>query len=182
MRTTRGVSRSSHAGFSLVEFLISLSVFGITMASMTVMQLNSMALSRSNQEASRAMDAAQSVIERLRDEPNFLEIYARWNADASDDPDATAPGNAFDVTGLEPARDDADGHVGEVVFPGNGTSLLENLHDPSLGTPRDLDLDGDVDGDDLSGTYRLLPVLVRVRWQGARTVEEIRLVGTLAPR
>jgi len=35
-----------------------------------------------------------------------------------------------------------------------------------MGMPRDLDGDGDVEVVDVSGNYRLLPVVVRLRWRG----------------
>jgi len=173
----------SRRGLSLLEVLIAVSVFGITMAGLTGTQLTSIALSRANQDLSLATDAAQSVLEELRAEPDFHAIYLRWNANPDDDPAGTVgPGNAFDVRGLEPAPDDPDGRVGEVIFPGDGMQLLENLDDRLLGTPRDLDLDGVIDGQDQSIRYHLLPVLVRVRWLSARGVMQAQIVGTLAQR
>jgi hypothetical protein len=86
------------------------------------------------------------------------------------------------VVGLEALSDDADGRVGEVIFPGNGTQLLENGDDRLLGTPRDIDLDFNTDGADHAGDYQILPVLVRVRWRGTRNALQVQLVGTLAMR
>lgn len=152
------------------------------MAALTTTQVSTLALSRTNQETSAAMDAAQSVMEAIGDEctgDDFSRIFARWNANPVDEPDG--PGNAFDVRGLEPAPDDPDGRVGEVVFPGDGIQLREDGEDRRLGLPRDLDLSGGPpDADDHAGNYRILPVLVRVRWSGASGVREIQVVGTMA--
>ena len=86
------------------------------------------------------------------------------------------------MRGLEPLRDDPDGRVGEVVFPGDGVVLREDQNDRLLGMPRDLDLDDKTDAADHAANYRVLPVLVRVRWRGPGGVQQIQLVGTLARR
>lgn len=179
----RTSARGRRGGFSLLELLIAVSVFGVSMAAATAYQIASLALSRSNQDLAAATDAAQSVLESLRAEPEFQAIYVRYNEDPDDDPAGpAAPGNAFDVRGLEAALDDADGRVGEIVFPGDGTRLRENGNDRALGMPRDLDLDDSIDGTDQSDDYRVLPVLVRVRWRGASGNMQVQLVGTLARR
>ena len=66
---------------------------------------------------------------------------------------------------------DADGLVGEILFPtitlaGGGLQLLENLADPRFHTPRDLSGDGVIDGADHATDYRLLPAVIRVTWRG----------------
>ena len=167
---------SLRSGFSLLEIMVAVAVFGITMAALTTTQVSTVALSRSNLEMSAALDAAQGVLESIEDEDDFTQIFARWKAGG------TGPGNVFDVRGLEPTRDDPDGRVGEVVFPGDGIQLLENANDRALGVPRDLDLDDVVDGTDHAADYRILPVLVRVRWSGAGGVHQIEIVGTVTRR
>jgi prepilin-type N-terminal cleavage/methylation domain-containing protein len=175
--------REASGGFSLLEILVAVSVFGIALAALTTTQVTSIALSRSVRETSAAADAAQNVMESIRDEDEFSEIYARWNEDTADDPAAgLSPGNAFDVRGLEPVAGDPDGRVGEVVFPGDAKKLRENGNDRTLGMPRDLDLDGNIDGADHASNYKILPVMVRVRWRGSRGTQQIQLVGTLARR
>ena len=192
MRVNIGLLRlrrkNRRCGISLLELLIALSAFGITMAALSITQVSTITLSRSNQDESVATDAALSTLETMRDEDNFREIFARWNGTTDDDPDLAtgpSPGNAFDVPGLEPVRNDPDGRVGEIVFPGDGVQLLENGFDRKLGMPRDLDLgsvDGEFDALDHKDDYRILPVLVRVRWQGPRGVQLVEVVGTFAQR
>ena len=174
--------RLPRSGFTLLEILVAVAVFGITMAALTTTQVSSIALSRTNLETSAAADAAQSVMEAICDEDDFGQVFARWNAVPGDELEPGAPGNAFDVRGLEPAPDDPDGRVGEVVFPGDGVQLREDVIDPLLGMPRDLDVDKAPvpDGDDHAADYRILPVLVRVRWSGAAGIQQIQIVGTLA--
>lgn len=182
-RVSRGARSAARQGFSLLEVLLTVSIFGIAMAGLTSSQLTAIALSRTNRDQSLAMDAAQSVLEALEDEPEeeFARIFLRWNSVPGDDPlTGDSPGSAFDVPGLEPLRDDPDGRVGEILFPGGSEVLREDVNDRLLGMPRDLNLDGD--DDDVAPDYRILPVLVRVRWRGPGGAQQIQLVGTLAPR
>ncbi|HVS19906.1 MAG TPA: hypothetical protein VMT18_14975, partial [Planctomycetota bacterium] len=76
---------------------------------------------------------------------------------------------------------DPDGLPGEIVFPGDGVGLFEDVVFPALGMPRDLTLDDPpmIDSLDHSMDYRVLPVLVRVRWAGARGNRELMLGTTL---
>ena len=56
--------------------------------------------------------------------------------------------------------------VVRVDFPGNGAELREDVVNPLLGLPRDLDGDGKIDSVDHSGDYMMLPVTIRVTWNG----------------
>ena len=78
-------------------------------------------------------------------------------------------GAAFDVDGLEPQDGDADGRVGQILFPVEPLLpgiLREDLNQAELGTPRDLNNDGAIDALDHALDYVVLPVLVRVDWAG----------------
>jgi hypothetical protein len=58
--------------------------------------------------------------------------------------------------------------------------LREDVNLPELGMPRDLNGDGAVDAGNHSTDYRLLPVIVRVRWQGAGGPSQFELKTMLA--
>jgi hypothetical protein len=118
-------------------------------------------------ERALAMEAARNLVERMGGE-DFDDLFARYNSDPADDPDGpgTAPGDTFDVTGLTPRVGDADGLVGQVILPTVGAELREDVADAILGTPRDLDFDGEIDSEDHAGDYLVLPVRVRVEWRG----------------
>jgi hypothetical protein len=88
----------------------------------------------------------------------------------------------FDVPGLTLQQGDPDGFVGEVLFPGDGFSLIENINDRDWGLPRDLDLDKQIDGTDQSNDYVILPVRVRVAWRGPSGNQEVVLISTLTNR
>ena len=140
-------------------------------------------LGRSTEETATALDAAQSVLERIRSEENFDEIFQRYNANPLDDPLlGVSPGAAFEVRGLTAINGDPDGFVGEIHLPGDGTFLLENGVDPELGLPSDLNGDDVVDALDHSGDYGILPVRVRVRWTGRSGVQQLDLVTTVSWR
>ena len=164
-----------------MELLVALSLFLVGLASLSLAQVSSLALSHSNKERSQAVEAALDVVEVLHSEPSFGAVYVRWNAVPDDDPAGDpSPGNAFDVEGLEATADDGDGRVGEVVFPGDGLELVESGSDLLLGMPRDLDFDGEITDEDHSSDYEILPVLVRVRWHGSKGPQEVQLVTTLS--
>ncbi len=72
----------------------------------------------------------------------------------------------FDVTGLGAVADDADGLVGEILFPSVGGELREDVVDASLGMPRDLNGDGAIDALNHADDYIILPITIRIRWMG----------------
>lgn len=140
--------------------------------------------SQKQRELSRAVDAANDVLERVSAE-SFPQAFRSFNADSADDPGGpgTAPGAGFAVTTLSAMPGDADGLPGEVVFPspsGSPNELREDVVLPELGMPRDLNGDGVIDGANHALDYKLLPVLVRVRWRTASGNGQFELKTMLA--
>lgn len=154
---------------TVVELVVGMVVLILAVGGTLGVITSFVTLEESSRETTLAYLEAQRTVEALQGQP-FGEVFARFNDTAADDPAIGAsPGAAFDVIGLEPQAGDADGRVGLVVFPsdpGDPTRLLENQQDPSLGLPRDLNADGELDGDDRAGDYEVLPVRVRVEWVG----------------
>jgi len=159
----------SAQGFTLVELMVSFSVLLVVLLGFSRMLLSSQMASNTTYEATLAKEAARSMVEVLQ-ASRFSTIYASYNSDPADDPGAagSAPGAAFDVRGLEAPPGDADGRVGQILFPELNGELTENLSVPQYGWVN-LDLNGDGDHDDanVSGDYKFLPVLVRVAWNGS---------------
>jgi hypothetical protein len=136
--------------------------------------LSSMRLSRTTEETALADEAARALAGNMQI-VNFLEIFRRYDGSTADDAGlaGAVPGATFDVKGLAPRRDDADGHVGRIVFPsvpaGPGfEALREDVVDERMGMSAGLDLNGDGDAlDDVTNAYLLLPVRLIVEWTGA---------------
>ena len=127
-----------------------------------------------------ATTSAQEVLEGLMDLP-VEEVFARYNANLGDDPSVgLAPGPGFSAGRLKAAEDDPDGLPGQILFPvGVGPTgeleLREDLQALRFGLPFDLNGDGQVTPGSVAEDYRLLPVVVRVRWRSASSVQEIEL-------
>ncbi len=150
-------------------FSITLLVIGITAISRLTLGLTRAA--NLAHESELATQAARGMLERIQAEA-FLQSFRSFNALGTDDPSGpnTAPGANFAVRGLRALASDADGLPGEIVFPtraGAPGVLREDVSDPKLGMPHDLNGDGLIDALNHATNYKLLPVLVRVRWQAA---------------
>lgn len=186
-RLRRRLGRRS-SGFTMIELLLVVSVLVIAFLALSQSLVASMALTRVNRESALATDALRQTVEVLQGVEEFGSVFRLYNADPGDDPGpGPAPGAGFAVAGLEPVEGDADGLVGEIVFPsvdvGTGLELHEDLDLPELGMPRDLNGDGDdVDAIGPTEEYRLLPVLVRVRWMGASGERAAEVRTLLADR
>jgi len=170
----------SKGGFSLLEVMIAFTVLSIAIGAVTSSLLSTMSLRRINRETTIASDAAQSALEDITG-GDFATMFARFNATGADDPPAPmdSPGGSFAVLGLTANSGDADGVVGEIVFPGDGVVLREDSTDYALGMPRDLNGDGLIDANNHAGDYIVLPVRVRLVWSGEGGTRNIEFMTTL---
>ena len=157
--------------------------------------LSAMQLDRVNREQVAAVQATRRVLEQAQDVVflgvEFPEIFAAYNSVAGDDPAVmvalgTVPGAAFPCPGLTPQPGDADGLCGQIIFPtvmnGGVLELREDVVDPLLGMPADLNMDGVIDGLDHSGDYRILPMRARVQWRGVTGNRTFDVVTILSDR
>ena len=105
----------------------------------------------------------------------FEEIYIRFNSDSEDDPDeGEKPGSSFEVASLQVRGDDPDGLVGRIEFPEEAPGILvESITDESLGMPMDLNGDGQIDDENRSEDFQLLPVRIIIEWQGMEGLERL---------
>ena len=181
-----GPEARSSAGFSLLELLLVVSVFVIALLAFSQSMGYAVRLTTMNRETGLAADAAREMIEQLQGSEDFTLVFALYNSDPGDDPGPGAPGAGFAVFGLDPADDDPDGLVGEIRFPtivnGGVLELREDVEDPILGMPRDLDGSGAIDDEDQDDDYMLLPVSLTLRWKGRSGVRTMEVQTLLADR
>lgn len=174
--------RAAQAGFTILEVLVSSTVFVLVTGAIVTTLVASSALNDANRETVLAAQAAESMLERLKGD-TFSEVFVRFNGTKDDDPAGGAsPGSSFAVNGLSARAEDADGLVGRLEFPGDGMELREDVEDAELGLPRDLNRDGELDGSDHGGDYRILPVRVVLEWRGISGNRSLELVSVLAQR
>jgi prepilin-type N-terminal cleavage/methylation domain-containing protein len=175
-------------GFTLAEVAMASAVLTIAAGGLMSSIVASMALNRVNNETSLAQTYARRAIERMQG-VEFADIFRTFNGNAGDDPGGagTAAGANFEAFGLEPLATDADGLPGEITFPtvdvGGIEQLREDIDDPALGMPRDLNGDGaPIDALNHAADYTVLPVRVRVQWRGAAGPRTITVETLLTTR
>lgn len=152
---------------TLVEIAVALSVLTVSVHLLSSTITSVLVHAEGKHERTLAVDAAMNQLELMRSLP-FEDLFTLYNDDPGDDPGGpgTAPGPHFEVAGLTPWSDDADGFVGRVVLPSMTSTLRENAALPELAMPRDLNGDVKIDGENRADDYILLPVLVRIEWEG----------------
>ena len=178
-------ARGPRGGFTFVELAVGMTVLLVALLILSSV-VSSMAQQRAvNRETALAISGARNVLETLRSE-DFAEVFALYDSDPADDPGGagTAPGQRFDVAGLDPLPGAVNGLEGEIVFPtvaGAGTSvqLREDVVNRALGMPRDLSGDNVVDAADHAQGYFILPVQIRVRWTGPNGPREYSMTTQL---
>jgi len=153
--------------------MIALVVIVLALQGFSQSIVSSMVAADTDAEVRQATEGARQAMERLQG-ANFRDLFALYNDNPGDDPAGpAAPGSNFDIPGLTARDGDPDGSVGKITIPvlvdaGTGLPLLrEDVAFSALGLPRDLSGDGVIDAVDHKDDYMILPVIVRVEWQGA---------------
>jgi hypothetical protein len=167
----------------MVEVMIAIAIMTLCVSLLSRTISSAAVHTAAKRERAIAVEAAKNVLEDMHNVP-FEEIFARYNADPTDDPDGpgTAQGSVIDVPLLTPRTDASGGFVGTVILPSEGALLLENSTVDVLGLPRDLNGDAQIDGEDHAADYIVLPVSVRLEWTGrggARTFELTTMFANL---
>ncbi|HEX5136371.1 MAG TPA: hypothetical protein VFY93_05325 [Planctomycetota bacterium] len=164
---------TSARGFTFVEVACVLSALALGLLSLAAAMGSGMRTVAVNREIDVAAHAAREALERLQDPAGGFElVFASYNNDPDDDPAADVPGGTFDVEGLR-------GATGEILFPTGGDSGFELREDVA---DRDLDGDGEIDEENHALDYLLLPVTVRIRWEGVAGERSVEFATVLAQR
>ncbi|MCW8129803.1 MAG: hypothetical protein KIS92_05560 [Planctomycetota bacterium] len=179
MRTARGLS--------LFEMLVAVGILALSLASAVQLQMRSMMLVQTDDEAVTALNAARRMREIMETDVPFNKVFYFFNTKTTDDslsgfntsnptPSGLVPSNSFYVpynsvflmrdTNADTIPDSIV--TGKLYFPTdvNG-ALLETQTGAFLGTGVNIDLNGNNtnnDTIDLASTYTLLPVKVVVDW------------------
>lgn len=166
---------------TLVEVMVALVILTMCVGMLTSTIASTTVQATVNRENAIAVEAARAAFEDMHNVP-FEDVFALFNETGLDDPDGvnTGFGPHFAVIGLQPADDDPDGMVGEVILPGAEGILLETEVNELLGLPRDLNGNIQIDEYDQAGDYLVLPVVVRLRWRGSAGVREFEMATMLA--
>lgn len=160
-------------GFTFVEVVCVLSFLALGLLALAASIGSGMRTVAINRESDVAAHAAREALERLQDPAvDFELIFATYNHDPDDDPSVDAPGGLFNVDGL---RDSS----GEIIFPIGGDGGLELREDVA---GRDLNGDEEIDSENHAADYLLLPVTVRIEWQGVTGARSVEFATVLAKR
>jgi type II secretory pathway pseudopilin PulG len=183
-RRLRAGTRCARGAFTILELMIAITLVSLILVAMSNSILTSMKATGVNRESGLAADGLAAMMERLQGVGHFSDVFKLYTADPTDDPGmpGTAPGPNFAVPGLQAVDGDPDGFVGEIIFPTIGNDLIENIVDPRLGMPRDLNGDGTIDNVPHNVGYKLLPVLLRIRWKGVGVQRSMEIRTLLADR
>ena len=168
-------------GFGLVDICVALFVLSASLGVLVSAVFSGIRLARSDEETAVASQALRSALARIGSLPP-REAFAILNAEKADD--IAGQTSAAYLALEESLLGDSSGQAVtiQVVFPVQDDLpgvLREDLELPALGMPRDLDGDGEIDSADHSGDVVLLPVLLRLEWEGAAGLQSLQLATIL---
>ncbi len=178
-------SRIREAGFTTLEVSMAMGVMGIGALAAASLLVSSITLESGNRGNLAAVSSVRNVVETVESTP-FEEIFKRFNTDPADDPlgAGTAEGNEFYfVFGkssklervLSPTGNAGTVFRVQIRFPTDAFGrLAEGTAPLTTGMPTDLNNDGFVMvGADTAGDYKVLPMRIRVSWQGPSGTEDM---------
>lgn len=171
------ITRRRTAAFTLVETSVSIAVLVLGVLGMVASVTAGDRLILENRQTRQAYVAAQTMFAQLQSEP-IDTVFQRYNSSSSDDPtgQGRAPGASFTARGLLSDSSTCVEGTGSIRFPTrDGATLREDIDDPALGMPRDLDGDGVISHTALSKTPLVLPVLVTIRWATSHGEREVQV-------
>lgn len=173
----------ARAGFSLVDICVAVAILAVALGTLIGTVFHALRLEQANEETAAASQLIRSMLERIQTTA-FADIYATYNATPDDDP---VPGADPFAALLSEDRlltlGKKDGAVVTVLFPGaESGELREDAVDTRMGMPRDLDGDGAIDAGDHADDYTLLPLTLRLEWDGSSGTRSLEMSTILRAR
>ena len=175
MAVTRMASRGARRqrrGFTLIEIALAITVLVVALLAMSASTLRMHGLQRTNRERVLAQNAVRTIAEEVRalarqaaEGPNPWAQTVRL---------ALSPGGSlgtgFAVKELSPVEGQALVGTIELVLDETATDAELGV---DLGMPRDLDGDGLPSSTNVGDAARVLPIVLRARWRGARGEHQV---------
>lgn len=182
-------ARPAAFAFTLIEVQVAIALLLIGLLGLASATTSGMSLMSVNRDMARASEAARVALENIDNgtvpfESLFLAFHAdpvtRKLGDVELPDELPLLPRHFDARGLRPVPGDPDGMTGELIFPTvdgvDGTELREDV------AQRDLNGDGVIDEHNHADDYKLLPVTVRVEWDGKNGPQRLEFVALLTRR
>lgn len=183
------------AGFGLVEVLFSAAILVIAVMANASSVSSAHTGTKSVNERSKALEVLSRFLERVRGDDDWAGLYARLrilSQEGARDTDLSSLAVDAALRTYPATRYYSDfsvpSELGDISFllqvpasrAGTGTplTLRESQVAPRYGLPSDLNGDGIVDGNSRESDYRVLPVVVRMRWTRANGQSEEVIVPT----
>ena len=208
--TSSPLPHAREKGFSIIETLVGMTLMFVGLLALASSTVTGMTTKECNREAARATSAARQFLETMQTgDVDFGDLVTAYMTDVSEAVPPTDPrllevpsdilANAdrglfegkegklqrilareFDVVGLEPRKGKSRSSIGGVSFPVatgvDGPELREDI------AGRDLNADGVIDSENHIDDYKILPVTVRVEWDGVRGPQQLEVQGLLIQR
>ncbi len=143
----------SEKGMTLVEATVSLTILAVALLTLWGSTISGARTIGAAEERKHALNIAQGKLEELKSRSMDLLI-------ATYRPNGTE-GDTFQAAGID---EDEDRALGRIVFY---TDETDSENGAGLGFPMDLNGDGDANDRDVATGFTLLPVRIRVTWEGS---------------
>ena len=157
----------------MVEVMVTSCLLVTGLLALTMTSVASFQLERTERERNQAANAMRSVMDHVNALSDaVLEDPQGWSTAVTDMfSSGQVPGNSILVAGLQTADNQpAEASIMIVV----DETLTDSELGTELGMPRDLDGDGLIESNDVSGAATLLPAIISLTWKGSGGSREIK--------
>lgn len=172
---------AARSGFSLVDVCLSMALLVVGLGVLIGSTFSAMKLDQVNASTALANQALRGMCEEMQAMPidEVLDSYVL----RGDEDERARDAKLARLTLRDPALASRAGKkpVAAARFPldGDGRTLREDLDLPALGLPRDLDGDGAIDSADKRATFRILPVVLELDWEGPSGPQHLQVSSVL---